>query len=181
MIYVMRHGQSQANADRIIAGHRDSPLSTLGRAQAEQAGRTIAKNTPVARIFTSPMLRARQTAEIIAQQLGFDQQAIQVIAELEERHLGELEGKSYDETPYGSGNVEDAEGAPGIEPIEHFYSRVQRVLGAVTANPTEGNTLIICHNGTGRMLQVVARGGQPIDMYKQPRLEHGVMYPLEIN
>lgn len=175
----MRHGQSEANAHRIIAGHQDSPLSPLGHEQAIRAGKALKRTAQIDLIMSSPMTRAQQTATIIAQQLGYKTDQIVTFQELKERGLGELEGKSYDETPYGSGNVEDAEGVPGIEPIDDFYNRVKRMLAVIVARP-EKNILVVCHNGVGRMMQVITKHGQPIDMYKQPRLQNGMAYPLEI-
>jgi len=174
----MRHGQSQANADHIVAGHQDSPLSPLGKEQAERAGQALRHNVSLDLIVSSPMQRSRQTAEIIAQSLGYPTQDILVLPELGERHLGELEGKHYNDTPYGSGNVIGAEAITDIEPITAFYDRVKRMFDAITRQPGE-QILVVCHNGVGRMMQVIAQHGQPLDMYKQPRLENGVMYPLK--
>ncbi len=173
----MRHGQSEANAHRIIAGHQDSPLSLHGHEQAIRAGKALKRTTAIDLIVSSPMERARETARLIAHELHYPPINIVILPELEERWLGELEGKSYDETSYGSGNVEDAEEVAGIEPIEKFYARVKQMLILIAKRP-EKNILIVCHNGVGRMMQVIAQNGQPIDMYKQPRLHNGVAYPL---
>ncbi|HEX6461653.1 MAG TPA: histidine phosphatase family protein [Candidatus Saccharimonadales bacterium] len=173
----MRHGQSQANANRIVAGHQDSPLSLFGREQAARAGMALQRTLAIDLVVSSPMKRARQTAEIIATYLHYPQKKILILDNLEERHLGELEGKSYDETPYGNGNVEGAESVAGIEPIAEFYKRVKAALAIIEHRP-EKTIVVVCHNGVGRMLQVIAKGDQPIDIYKHPRLQNGAVYPL---
>lgn len=63
VIVLIRHGQTEANARNLLQGRADLPLTELGRAQAEARRRSI----PVgARFVSSPLLRARQTAEILA-------------------------------------------------------------------------------------------------------------------
>lgn len=63
--YFVRHGESVSNADGRIQGHTDSPLSGLGRTHAEAAGRWFA-DKGIDLVLTSPLSRARQTAEAIA-------------------------------------------------------------------------------------------------------------------
>lgn len=175
-IYILRHGQSVANAQRFIAGQHESPLSELGIAQAEQAAKTAAEQK-VDLLVSSPMQRARQTAEIIARQLGDQPEVIQTIPELIERNLGELEGQHYSDTALGSGNTIAAEKVPGIEPIKQFYDRTKYALELIRDLPGK-HILVVCHNGTGRMLLNIAAGGGPLGMYSRPRLENAVIYPL---
>ena len=87
----VRHGQSQANADGIIAdGH--SPLTETGIVQARKTAGAL-RGSAVTRIACSPYLRARQTAETIAVELGIEVGSIVVVEELRERGLGACEGK----------------------------------------------------------------------------------------
>lgn len=175
-IFILRHGQSVANAERIVAGQLDSSLSELGVQQAEQAAESVSAHR-IDLIVSSPMKRARQTAEIIAINSGHRIEDIQIIPELTERNLGDIEGKTYEETGYGTGNFEDAEGVPNIEPIEEFEQRCLEALEAIYELPGK-NILVVCHNGAGRMLRTIASGGKSTDMYTQPRLENAVIYPL---
>lgn len=175
-IHIIRHGQSVANQQRIIAGQHESPLSDLGVEQAHAAAAS-ARHFEFDTIVSSPMSRARQTAEIIATHNGIALDEIIFMPELKERHLGELEGKSYDSTPFGSGNVEDAEGAKDIEPIDHLYKRAEVALEKIYELPGR-HILVVCHNGVGRMLRTIASGGKPLEIYDQPRMENAVIYPL---
>lgn len=64
-IYLTRHGQDEDNAANILNGHRDMPLTAKGIEQAEElAAKIQAKNLRFEHVFTSPLIRARQTAEI---------------------------------------------------------------------------------------------------------------------
>ena len=66
--YVVRHGSTKANEERIIMGHLDTPLSEVGIADAEFLVRRL-KNISFDKIYSSDLKRATQTADIIAQHI----------------------------------------------------------------------------------------------------------------
>lgn len=176
-LYLLRHGQSEANEHHIIAGSHDSPLSPTGIAQAEFAGETAKRFFGFDLIVTSPMSRALQTARIVARQVDYPAEKILVMNDLRERNLGEVEGKDYSEAPHHNGNYEDAENVPGVEPIEDLLTRVKGVLDQLHERP-EQNILIVAHNGCGRMLKVALAGQPAMAMYNQPRTENAIIYRL---
>jgi broad specificity phosphatase PhoE len=105
-LYILRHGQSAGNVARDLAEsegqemitltHRDAdvPLSALGRRQAEAAGDWLASLPEDERpnlIFSSPFVRAHQTAAVIAQALGIGEHAIEVDERLREKEFGILD------------------------------------------------------------------------------------------
>jgi len=72
VIWWVRHGQSTWNALDRLQGHElGPPLTDLGRAQAETAAEALARR-PVDQVLSSPAVRARQTAEIVAARLGLE-------------------------------------------------------------------------------------------------------------
>jgi broad specificity phosphatase PhoE len=89
-IYLVRHGESEANVQRVFSnGKVDLPLTALGRQQAAQAAAWLAGSQAV-HVFSAPLLRARQTADLIAQTLGI---GTSVLADLDEIRVGELDGR----------------------------------------------------------------------------------------
>jgi probable phosphoglycerate mutase len=68
-IILLRHGESEDTAKNIISGQRDVPLTDNGRNQAEEAAWKIAR-LGIKRIISSDLARARDTAKIIARELG---------------------------------------------------------------------------------------------------------------
>lgn len=67
MIYIVRHGQTEKNKANVLQGRSDVPLNDAGRRQAEEVrDRFIAAGIRFDLIYTSPLIRAVQTAEIIA-------------------------------------------------------------------------------------------------------------------
>lgn len=176
-LYLMRHGQSEANAHQIVAGSHDSPLSDVGKRQTVYAGQTAKQHFHFDLIVSSPMSRALETARLVAEQIGYDPARVLVIEDLRERNLGDTEGQNYADAPQHNGNYEDAENVPGVEPIAELYNRMEGVLHQLRERP-EQNILVIAHNGCGRMLKVALRGGKPLDMYAQPRTENAIIYQL---
>jgi probable phosphoglycerate mutase len=91
-LILVRHGESIANRQRVFAEDH-APLTDLGRQQAlEVAGRIGPRFRPAA-LVSSPLTRARQTAEIIGGALGLD---VEVVQGLEECDFGFLKGQTYE-------------------------------------------------------------------------------------
>jgi broad specificity phosphatase PhoE len=92
-LILVRHGESEGNRERRFTTTPSVPLTAIGREQAFEAGRRIAGMFKPALVVASPYARARETAEIIAAQLGFE---IEIEPNLFERRFGSLAGESYD-------------------------------------------------------------------------------------
>lgn len=93
-LYLVRHGQSAGNAEGRFGGHGPTPLSDLGRKQAEITGKVLAKEG-IAAIYTSDLQRAVSTAEPLAKLTGVP--IVQTPA-FRERNVGVLEGLTFDES-----------------------------------------------------------------------------------
>ncbi|MBK6587062.1 MAG: histidine phosphatase family protein [Acidobacteria bacterium] len=93
-LYLIRHGQSAGNAEGRFGGHGPTPLSDLGRKQAEKTAEVLAKEGITA-IYSSDLIRAVQTAEPLAKLLGLP---IHQSAAFRERHVGVLQGLTFDES-----------------------------------------------------------------------------------
>lgn len=95
-IYIIRHGETDWNAVRRLQGHSDICLNAYGIELAEITARALA-DVPFSRIYTSPLIRARQTAEIIK-----GDRQIPVITEerVKEIGFGIYEGYCYDKDNY---------------------------------------------------------------------------------
>jgi probable phosphoglycerate mutase len=92
-VLLVRHGQSQGNAERRFGGHSPTPLSGLGRRQAEATARALSA-AGVTAIYSSDLLRAVQTAEPLARATGLE---ITKTAALRERSVGLMEGLTFEE------------------------------------------------------------------------------------
>lgn len=89
--YIVRHGQTEWNAKGMLQGHQDSDLTKKGKAQIKKLAHTL-KNVDFAGIYSSDLLRARRTAQIIAVERKI---AVKTTEILREKNFGVLEGKHY--------------------------------------------------------------------------------------
>lgn len=90
-LYFVRHGQSEANVLQVISNRAlMHPLTELGRQQAAQLAQSLA-DIPFVRIYVSPLLRARQTAEIVSAALHVP---VELVDGLREPDCGIMEGRS---------------------------------------------------------------------------------------
>jgi probable phosphoglycerate mutase len=136
--YFLRHGETDSNRFRTIAGSLDVGLNDTGREQALGAVERI-RVLGVTHVASSHLRRARETAAIIARALALPHA---VVPGLAERGWGELEGMP--QTMRVSGVL-----PPGAESAEAFLARVRDALAQVKA---VGVLLIVAHSGTHRVL-----------------------------
>lgn len=150
MIYFVRHGLSEANVKKIFAGQRDdSLLVEEGRIQAKETAQKIKEEgLEIKKIITSPSKRARETAEIIATELGFDKQNVIVDERIHEYDMGSLSGK-----PWGVISSSMLVNAENAEDPKDFQERIFSCIKEFSKSSE--NILIVSHGGVGRMLQTI--------------------------
>jgi broad specificity phosphatase PhoE len=150
-LLLARHGQSVSNAVRRFQGVQDVPLSELGRRQAEALAGAL-RGRRIAAVYSSPLLRARHTAELAAAAV---QAPLEYVDDLRELSLGEWEGCTVEEVQARPGNpyacwVRDPVGSlpPGSEPLAAVQERVVRALADIErSHPNGDDVLVVCHGG----------------------------------
>jgi broad specificity phosphatase PhoE len=93
-LYLIRHGQSAGNAEGRFGGHGPTPLSELGKQQAEATAKLLAKEG-ISAIYASDLQRALQTAQALADLVGLP---VHASPAFRERNVGVLEGLTFDES-----------------------------------------------------------------------------------
>ncbi len=93
-LFLIRHGQSAGNAEGRFGGHGPTPLSDLGRRQAEATADALSREGITA-VFSSDLDRAVQTAEPLGSRLNLP---VYTTRAFRERHVGVLEGLTFDES-----------------------------------------------------------------------------------
>ena len=147
-LILVRHGQIQANVDKLWHGWTDSALTETGHAQAERAAARIAEEHPdIAAVYASPLQRAYNTAQAIANALG-----LQVVEEprLKEYGIGVLEGVSFGdlhrEHDFFNQIDADAHYAPeGGESITQVGQRVRQAIAELQARHPGQKILAVSH------------------------------------
>lgn len=140
-VYLVRHGETDWNRERRIQGSSDIPLNSTGRAQAKATGELLAKRDWDG-IFTSPLSRARETAEIIANEIGLPRPL--PLPALAERNYGDAEGRTASEVD--ALYPEDTE-VPGRESREAVIDRVLPALVTLAEANAGKSVIAVVHGG----------------------------------
>jgi uncharacterized phosphatase len=151
----IRHGQTNWNRDRRMQGATDIPLNDVGRQQAADAVAELA-GTQWDAIVSSPLSRARETAEIIAAGLGIELGPS--YNNLIERNYGDGEGATAEDI---AAKWPDHD-YPGLEPLESVVSRATAALTEIEATYGDNNVIIVCH-GTLIRYTLGALAGRQFD------------------
>jgi broad specificity phosphatase PhoE len=142
-VLLVRHGQSEWNAEGRWQGQADPILTDLGRLQAREAARALGA---VDAVWASDLQRAVETAAIIADHLGVG--PVVVDPDLRERDAGEFSGLTRPEIAARyPGFLDDGRRPPGWEPDESLVARALRALRAIAAEVPGGDVLVITHGG----------------------------------
>jgi broad specificity phosphatase PhoE len=147
-LLVVRHGQSEWNAIGRWQGHADPALSELGRRQAAVAAASIGA---VDGIISSDLLRAAETAAIIAQRLGVG--PVIIDERLRERDVGEWTGLTRIEiNRRWPGWIDDLRRPDGFEDVDSVLLRVLEAFAAIREASPGGSLLVVTHGGVIRSL-----------------------------
>ncbi len=173
-ILLTRHGQTAWNALGKLQGHTDIALNDLGRDQARALAETV-RSAGITAVWTSDLVRARETGEIAAAALGLAAPTIDPT--LRERQFGVFEGLTRDECATQHPEAWQAwmaqTGAPpGGEPREAAVARMADALARIAATGG-GPALVISHGGVMR-LWLISRLGPDV-----PLISNGATYIVD--
>lgn len=155
-LFLVRHGQTDWNKDHKLMGIVDIPLNEDGKTEAKDISKKIAEYK-IDVIYSSPLKRALETAEIISKEIGLN---IKISESLKERDFGDLSGKSweeiskitgvdskeidrkqeYDYTKYGGENA--------LQVKERVQNFLKKIVGI-----GHSNILLVCHAGVIRAIE----------------------------
>ena len=143
-LILTRHGQTKWNIEHRYQGQTDTELTEVGRTQMVWTAESL-RNLTIERIFTSPLNRAKDSAEIVAAGLGLD---AEIDGRFMEMDLGKWTGQSY---RLGRNGDEWFEAAPhGGETGAHFRGRIKSWLEENASS--DGTVLLVVH---GLVVQVI--------------------------
>ncbi|MCQ0093209.1 histidine phosphatase family protein [Roseovarius sp. M141] len=171
-LWFLRHGQTEWNAAGRIQGRLDSPLTAMGRLQAQmQAGLVGDALGEVAAgrggIYVSPLGRARQTAAI-----ALAGHPVIIDPRLAEIGAGAWEGRQKADLPQRDNDLLTYTSAPQGETLEQLIARVQGF-----ADSLAGPGIVVAHGLWGQVLRGLTKGLEPGDMGAQDNGQ-GCIYHL---
>ncbi len=143
-IYLLRHGETDWNKKRLLQGHTDIPLNEKGRAQVDDTVRKLcALDVRMDAIVSSPLKRARETAEIAADRLGYPKEKIAVEELLIERGFGEGEGMSLNDM---KAKYPDSD-CPGMESRETLVKRAGQAFDKIRGDFHDAERVLLTAHG----------------------------------
>ena len=156
-IYLTRHGETEWNEKKLIQGIKDIPLNKKGEKQAIVLGKKL-KNIKFDAIFSSDLIRAKKTAEIILLEKKL---AVQMTKALRERYFGKYQGQSFEEEK--NKNIRDLinklKSAPQsskneVESDEAIIGRLFTFLREVAVAYQGKIVLVVTHGGPIKTLLI---------------------------
>lgn len=184
IVYYVRHGETDWNAQGRLQGEQDVPLNELGRRQSIGAGGILGdlfaregRNAASLEFVASPLGRARQTMELVRDVLQLPPQQYAVDERLREIGYGEWEGSTLAEAQSRNPDVFERRQAekwtvspPGGESYVSVQARITEWYDQLA-----GDTVAVAHGGTARAL-MVALGFETPESAADLMIEQGAVY-----
>ena len=145
LVYLARHGQTPLNESGVLRGLADPPLDQTGRDQARRLGAALGPRGLWA-VISSPLLRARQTAQPVAERAGL---AVATDQCLVDRDYGQWTGISREAVVAQWGSVDRA---PGVEPRSAVAGRAAGGLTDIARRCLGGTVTVVSHDAVNRQV-----------------------------
>lgn len=149
-LLLLRHGESVGNAERRLQGQGDYPLTDRGRDQSRRLAERLAA-FDVAALYSSPIPRAHETADIVADRLAL---SVVPLPDVREYDFGEVTGLTYQEILQRHPDIVEAyrkgpeyPRLPGEEGRDTFRQRVARALWSLAERHPARTVAVVAHAG----------------------------------
>jgi probable phosphoglycerate mutase len=168
-LLLLRHGQTELSVQRRYSGRGNPQLTVLGREQAVRAAKYLAAKGDITAVVTSPLGRARETAEAAAQELGVP---VQVLDRLIETDFGTWEGLTFSEAAQQDPDLharwlgDPSVPAPGGESFDRVRERVEAVRRDLVALYPGQNIVVVSHVTPIKTMLQLALGVGPSLLYR---------------
>jgi alpha-ribazole phosphatase len=166
LFYLLRHGETEWNAENRLCGRTDVPLSEAGCRQAKSLAERL-KSIPFEALYSSPLKRALETARLISECVGLQPVPDQRLVELD---YGQWEGKTLaeimenDPKTFHAWDANPAQVAPpGGESGLEAQQRVVSFLDSLAARHPQGHVLVVFHKTVCRLAICHALGLSPCE------------------
>lgn len=176
VIYMVRHGQTDWNKQRVMQGLTDVPLNETGIRQALDAKEKL-KSVNFDICFSSPLKRAKKTAEIIT----YNKCKIIEDDLLLERFMGELEKKPYDlYKSIGYWDYELNSNEHKVESIKGLFERAKKFLDKIKNKYGDKTILVVSHGALIRALHYVIVGYDSNTDFLKFNVKNAEVYKYEV-
>ncbi|MEU7767944.1 bifunctional RNase H/acid phosphatase [Nocardia sp. NPDC049190] len=168
-LLLLRHGQTELSLQRRYSGRGNPPLTSLGRAQAARAAKMLAVKGGIAAVVSSPLGRARETADAAAAALDVP---VKVLDGLTETDFGAWEGLTFLEAAQRDPQLharwlgDPAISAPGGESFDQVRERVEAVRRDLIGLYPGANVVVVSHVTPIKTMLQLALGVGPSMLYR---------------
>jgi broad specificity phosphatase PhoE len=141
VLVLVRHGQTEPNRDGRLLGRLDAPLTDLGRRQAQAAARAVLSSFRVARVVSSPLGRARETAAGFGVPVEVDERWVEV-------DYGEYDGLPFADVPeelWREWRSDPTWTPPGGESMASVGERVRDACAELAAMAADEDVVVVSH------------------------------------
>jgi len=159
-LYIVRHGETEANVDKIVQGHTDSPLTESGEEQVRDVAKKF-EDIKFSAIYSSDLGRAKRTAEIIKSNRDL---GVETSEKLREKFFGEFEGRPHSEyvgtlkkefdkfdNELSTEERWEHKAHPSIESDKELLDRFLPQVEEIASGHLGGSVLIVAHRYAIRM------------------------------
>ena len=180
MIYLVRHGRTALNAAGCLQGRVDEPLDDVGVRQATGVARRLMDEAPNAQVWSSPLRRARETAQILVG--ARSDNAVQIDERWIELDYGVLDGVPVGDVPaatWQSWRTDPAFRPDGGESFGELDARVHAACEAIRASWDGGDLVIVSHVSPIKSAVAWALGADPSVAHRS-RLDQAAVCRIDI-
>ncbi|NIL77979.1 bifunctional RNase H/acid phosphatase [Rhodococcus sp. B10] len=166
---LLRHGQTPLSVGRKYSGRGNPALTELGERQAAAAADYLARRDDIAAVVSSPLGRARQTAEAYARKAGLQ---VSVLDDLTETDFGDWEGLTFSEAAERDPDIhqrwrgDTSVAAPGGESFDVVFGRVKAARDKMIASYAGSTIVVVSHVTPIKMLLQLALDVGPSILYR---------------
>ena len=183
--YFIRHGEIDSNRKKIYSGRSKEALTEIGRQQVKASCRELS-NLDVDAIYCSPLVRTRQTADIIVDELGWTV-PVHVNECFNELKMGPWEGMAESEVEkqfpneWAIWNSLPANlSIAGRETLQELQSRVTQGMRNIRQKNDHEAVLVVTHVAIIRVLTLLARG-MDLNQYKSISVGNAKIFEIELS
>ena len=181
-LILIRHGSTDWNLPGRLNSFTDNPLNQQGISDVKKLAKYIKSSFPHAKIWTSPLTRAKETAKIISDELESD---VNILSSATEINFGRFEGKTPEELDTEPEATyfrawESGQSIEGVETFEEAAVRATQIYNEVVENGDLSQNIIVSHGAFIRVLICVKALNIPPTSYRSLVVDNASVSVLQI-
>lgn len=174
-VIVIRHGEAKHNVERVFNGDIEKsihyPLTHKGETEVHSSAQKLRieygyDDSKIEAVYHSPLLRTRQTALILAKELGINQNKLILEPLITESNMGQIEGTSITKYTYGSSSMDHKRAHEyGGETDDEVLERMKVFMNHLSKKHHEKDILVVTHGTPAEQLEIILTDQKPLNHF----------------